>query len=130
MTENERIRVLRNYLDLTLVKFGEVIGISNQAVSMIESGKNAVSNRTRSAIVREFGVSETWLRTGEGEMFRAKSRKEEMAEYAAKLVGGELDAFQTSLIAVLAKLDADQIALLADIAEKMAEEYKKEKADQ
>ena len=69
MTENERVRELRKTLGLTLDQFGSAVCVSNAAISHIESGKNAVSDRMRMMICREFRVSEAWLRTGEGEMF-------------------------------------------------------------
>lgn len=66
MTENERIAQVRKKENLTMEKFGSRIGITKGAVSLIESGKNAISNTTRLAICREFGVSEEWLRNGIG----------------------------------------------------------------
>ena len=126
----ERITQVRKSAKMNQDDFAKKIGLTKNYISLIETGGRVPSDRTVGDICREFNVSEMWLRTGEGEMFRQKSRREEMAEYAAKIVGGELDEFQTALINVISKLDADQIALLANIAEQMAEEYKKEKAGQ
>lgn len=122
-----RLKELRKSLKLSQQEFADRIGIKRGAVANYEIGRNTPIDAVISLICREFNVNEYWLRTGEGEMFRTKSRKEEMAEYAAKLVGGELDDFQTKLISVLAKLDADQITLLASIADKMVEEWENER---
>lgn len=62
MTENERIAMVRKRENLTMEKFASRIGISKGAVSLIESGKNAISNGTRHSICREFKVSEAWLK--------------------------------------------------------------------
>ena len=51
---------------MTLEKFGQRIGITATSCSLLEKGKNNPSNQTILAICREFGVSEMWLRTGEG----------------------------------------------------------------
>ena len=61
MTENERITMVRKRENLTMEKFASRIGISKGAVSLIESGKNAISNGTRHSICREFKVSEAWI---------------------------------------------------------------------
>lgn len=66
---NERIRELRKSLNLTLEKFGEPIGLKKSALSLIESGRNAVTPQVVKSICREFNVNEEWLRDGTGEMF-------------------------------------------------------------
>ena len=123
MTDNERVRVLRGELGLTLAKFAEVLGVSGPAISMIESGKNAVTDRTRSAIVREFGVSELWLRTGEGEIFPPKTRAEELAAFF-HVLEGDPDGIKARLVSALAALDESEWAAIASVAEKLAEKEK------
>jgi transcriptional regulator with XRE-family HTH domain len=110
--------------------FAKKIGLTKNYISLVETGGRVPSDRTILDICREFNVNEYWLRTGDGEMFRKKSRGEEIMEYAAKVAGGELDEFQTALFSTMSKLSAEQMALLADIAKKMVEEYQKEKASQ
>ena len=69
MTIGERIKVLRKEKNLSMEDFGSVIGMGKSAVSRIENGVNGTTDQTIRSICREFGVNETWLRTGEGEMF-------------------------------------------------------------
>ena len=64
MTENDRIRILRKELELTLTEFSNKLGITHAALSNIENGK-----RMRKSICREFRVDPVWLTTGEGDMF-------------------------------------------------------------
>lgn len=66
---NTRISNIRKSLGLTQEKFADRIGLTRNFVWMIEKGDRVPSDRTISDICREFNVSETWLRTGEGEMF-------------------------------------------------------------
>lgn len=71
MTIGERIKSIRmtagqDGKKMTLEEFGRKIGISNQAVSAIESGKARPSNQTIEFICREFSVNKNWLETGEG----------------------------------------------------------------
>lgn len=65
---NTRIKKIRRFFDLTQQAFAERIGMKQNTIALLESGKNSASERTILAICREFGVNETWLRTGEGEM--------------------------------------------------------------
>lgn len=69
MTENERIKQVRKSLNLTLEVFGQRIGITNAAMSKVENGKRNVTEQVRRAVCREFGVNESWLLSGEGDMF-------------------------------------------------------------
>ena len=69
MNSGERIKTLRKSLDLTQQKFGERIGIKGNTVAQYELGRSNPVDSVFSLICREFGVSEEWLRTGEGEMF-------------------------------------------------------------
>ena len=69
MTIDERIKILRKEKCLSMEDFGAIIGMGKSAVSRIENGVNGTTDQTIRSICREFGVSEQWLRTGEGEMF-------------------------------------------------------------
>ena len=46
------------------------------------------------SICREFNVDERWLRTGEGEMFRARDRMDELMESAGRFFANETDEFR------------------------------------
>lgn len=69
MTIGERIKILRKEKCLSMEDFGAIIGMGKSAVSRIENGVNGTTDQTIRSICREFGVSEAWLRTGDGEMF-------------------------------------------------------------
>lgn len=71
---NERISLLRKFLgtdkkDMSQEKFGSKILMTRGAVNNLEKGRVKVTERVISDICREFNVNESWLRTGEGEMF-------------------------------------------------------------
>ena len=119
MQENERIRELRKSLNLTLEAFGRRIGVGKSAISDIERGRNAVNERMRRQICKEYDVSEKWLLTGEGPM-RAKRTKREELEVFFRDVQTNDENFKLRLISVLAELKEDQWQLLEDMAEKLA----------
>ena len=64
-----RLKEIRNSLGLTQTEFAKSVHLTPQSISMIESGKRPVTDRLIHNICTEFGVSEEWLRTGEGDMF-------------------------------------------------------------
>lgn len=112
---NERIKRLRRTLDLTQQEFADRIGSKRNTVAKYESGDNSPSAAVVSLICRTFDVNETWLRTGEGEMFVEKSRMDTIAEFAADLFNTDMK-FKRDLIEVLAKLDESSWKELEKIA--------------
>ena len=70
---NERLAMVRKLAGLTLAAFGERIGYDQSTVSRVERGKPPYEGRADDryiiAVSRAHHVSETWLRTGEGEMY-------------------------------------------------------------
>lgn len=64
-----RVRVLRKALDLTQQEFADRIGMKRNTVANYETGRNEPSASVLSLICREFNINETWLKTGEGDMF-------------------------------------------------------------
>lgn len=69
---NDRLKKLRKALDLTQQEFADRIGSKRNTVATYEIGRNEPSSAVISLICREFDVNESWLRTGEGEMFLPK----------------------------------------------------------
>ena len=67
---HERVMNLRNHLKMSQEEFGKKIGLTRFTISNLESGKRNITERVIADICREYRVNESWLRTGEGEMFR------------------------------------------------------------
>lgn len=61
----DRITQLRKQLSLSQENFGKQIGLSKSGISNIENGTRTISDTHIKIICSTFGVSETWLRTGE-----------------------------------------------------------------
>lgn len=64
---NERIKLLRKALELNQTDFGARIGVKQGTVAAYESGARVPLDSVVVSICREFGVSESWLRSGEGD---------------------------------------------------------------
>ena len=72
MTQGERVRMIRKHpnVNLTLEKFGEKLGIKKSALSLIENGKNNLTEQMAKSICREFRVNYFWLTGEKGEPFK------------------------------------------------------------
>lgn len=119
---NERVKQLRKALDLTMEKFGEKIGVKKSAISLIESGKNSLTEQMVKSICREFDVNEEWLRNGEGSMFVERTRDEEIAKFIGTIQSVEDYSFMKKFISMLAKLDVSEWELLQKMITKLNEE--------
>lgn len=123
---NERISLIRKEAGLTQEEFGEKVGgLSRNYIWMVEKGERVPSDRTILDICRIFNVSEKWLRTGEGEMFKPKSRNEELYEFIHKVENSEPGSIQAQLLTVMARLTDAQWEVLAQVAKEFVEETKK-----
>ena len=116
---NERIKKLRKSLGLTQQEFSDRIKVKRNTVATYEMGRSMPSDAAISLICREFNVNETWLRTGDGEMFKPVNRDQEIADFMADILKGEPD-FRTKLISVMARLSADEWAMLERRARELA----------
>ena len=116
---NERIALVRKSLSLTQEEFAEQVGLSRNFMWMIESGTRVPSDRTISDICREFNVNETWLRTGEGEMFNQITRSEKITSFLTEITEDEGDDFKRRFVEMLAELEPEDWKLLERMAEKL-----------
>lgn len=69
MSQGERVRELRKFLNLTLEKFGKSLGVGKTAISKIENNERKLTEQMILSICREFRVDYFWLTEGKGEMF-------------------------------------------------------------
>lgn len=69
MTINQRIKQLRQSLGLSQARFAQAISISNGYIAGIELENRKTNDRIIKLICSAYGVSEIWLRAGEGSMF-------------------------------------------------------------
>ena len=117
---NERLKLLRRELQLNQTEFGNRLGLKQSAVANYENGTRQPLDTVITSICREFGVSEEWLRTGEGEMFVPRTKNQVITDFMADLVM-EDDSFKKRIIEALAQLDAKDWEELERIALKVLE---------
>lgn len=123
-TTNQRIAMIVKQSGLNKTAFSEKINVSPSMVSLICSGKTGVSDRTISDICRVFGVSEDWLRTGEGEMRLNLDRKEELNAIFGDIMAS--DDAKARLVKAFAMLPDEAYPKLEEYIKKIAQELSKE----
>ena len=114
---NERIKLIRLELGFSQEKFGKPLFLKKSGLSLIENGKNAVTEQVIRAICREYNVNESWLRTGEGEMFLKTSRDELLADFTLKMLTHTNEDTVNRFVSALSKLDVEQWELIANMAD-------------
>jgi transcriptional regulator with XRE-family HTH domain len=80
VTENQRLKIVRRFLDKTQVEFASSIGLTQAGYSDIERGKNNVSGKIKILLKREHHVNVSWLESGEGEMFQLAGENQNSEE--------------------------------------------------
>lgn len=111
---HERIKKLRKALDLTQREFGERIGVKPNTIATYEIGRNEPIDAVISLICREFGVSEEWLRTGEGDMFAPKTDEDELTRAVESMLKGRNPNFKRRMVSILAGLGDNEWTLLEE----------------
>lgn len=122
---NKRIKELRKALGLTQQEFADKIGVKRNSMANYETGRNTPIDAIVVSICRIFNVSEEWLRTGQGEMFKQLSQ----AELAARTVGEALSSdnkFIQSVFIALEKLTPAEWQLVEKFVTSVEEELKKD----
>ena len=123
---NDRIKQLRLTLGLSQEEFGNRLGMGRGAITNIELKKVEPKPLLVSLICREFRVSETWLRTGEGEMFLPVDADEELARVLTEIKLSDGQPIKSIIKSYWALDDVGKSVirqLVADLAETV-QEYK------
>nr|DAK85609.1 MAG TPA: Repressor protein CI [Caudoviricetes sp.]DAZ55459.1 MAG TPA: Repressor protein CI [Caudoviricetes sp.] len=118
---NERIKQIRKDAGLTQEKFAERIGLKQNSIALIESGKRTPSEQTVLSICREFKVRQEWLRTGDGDPYKEALPDKKLAAFIGDISDGDSDDFRRRFMEMLAGLDPADWELLERMAEKLTQ---------
>ena len=121
---DERIKAIRKALGLTQQEFADRLGIQRSTIAQYETGRNNPIDAVISLICREYNVDEVWLRTGEGEMFRPRTREDDIAAFFGQVLGGRCTDFQRRMVSILSRLSAAEWELLEQKIKELAEDEK------
>lgn len=129
MEIKDRIKELRKAKGLTQFEFADRLKVSRSNIASYETGKNELSSAVISLICRTFSVSETWLRTGEGEMFSDTAREEEIAAFMGDVLAAESEDFRKRFVSMLSSLSVDEWRLIEEKAKELVEKEQEKRRD-
>lgn len=106
---NERLREIRKVLGMSMEDFGKILGISKSGVSDIENGRRSVTDQhIKMLTIQPLGgklLNETWLRTGEGEMFREQSTEDILTAFVNGLSFEGDESFKKRFVQAIAQMN-------------------------
>lgn len=99
---HHRMKQVRTILHMTQKEFAKHLGITQNAYSMIENNVRPLSDKYIKLVSRTFNINESWIYTGEGDMFTASP-------------------YETELITIFQQLDYNKQLQLLHIAKELLE---------
>lgn len=122
---NGRIKQVRKLKKLSQTAFGEPLGASRDMINNVENGRAAVSDMMIAAICRVYNVDEVWLRTGTGQPFPKKSRRDVIDEYIGQLSEGKRSDIEQLLIEFMAETSVEEWKELSAVFRRLADKMNK-----
>ena len=112
---NERLKMLRKTLKLTMKQFAEPLGLTESTISKAEKGTANLSDSAIRLICSVFKVDYFWLTEGKGEMFVNDS--DVIIEELAKIKGWNSET--VDLLKKLFSLPTDKFNLVMNLIDTM-----------
>lgn len=113
VTINERFRQARETLHKSQDVFAQEAGRTRSEIKNIEYGKTVPKEEVIKSVCRTHNIDEAWLRTGEGEMFKPKTKDDEIAEIVGKALNGSSDFKKAVVKMICSRTDSELQALAA-----------------
>lgn len=117
MTQNERLKKIREVLNYTQKDFGKKIDVGQTYLSQIESGDRPLTEKIIKLVCYEFHVSYAWLVNGDGEMF--SNNDAALKDKVDRIMESEND-FHKSLLESIIDLDDETLLMLKILVDKLA----------
>lgn len=124
----DRLKELRKQLNMNQTEFGNRIGVKQSAITGYETGIRKPLDAVINSICKEFNVSETWLRTGKGDMFIDMPEEDEFFKAAAS-ISKENDVDAINMVVEYWKLDPKSKKMFWDFIHKLADNHKKPESE-
>lgn len=109
------LKQFRKALGLSQEEVGRRVGVTGVAISRIESGDRALTDRMALALCKEFNVDYGWLTTGQGEMF--VNTDDALGGIVDSIMQGD-NALAKSIFKGFTQFDENDWARLRDLIDK------------
>lgn len=110
----DRLKALRNELNLTQQAFADRIGVKRNTVATYEMGRNEPTDPVIKIICDTFHVNEVWLRTGEGEMRVEIPKDDELMALINKSMNEESGEIRRRIATAVMNLSPEQLRACTD----------------
>lgn len=127
---NERIKELRKHLDMSQTEFGECLHVSRGVINNIELCIVEPKPLFIDNVCVTFHVNREWLTTGEGEMFRERTRSEKVAAFVGEALADKPESFRRAFIEVVADFGPEEWTALERIAKMFVDRANSNKKEQ
>lgn len=92
-------------------RFAEEMHITRDILANYENGRVEMTPLFVDSLCKKYNLNESWLRTGEGEMFAPMTKESEIAQIAVAMFKEELPSTIKALIKVLIDMNEDEVEL-------------------
>lgn len=128
-TKNDRVRELRRKIGMTQKEFGEKIEVAQTYLSQIENGDRDLTDKIAKIICLQNWngktVCESWLKTGEGDMFVQLPEEDEFSVFVSDLLeDGKTNPLYGLIIEIMRtykQLEPKSQEALCDFSKKLRE---------
>lgn len=117
-----RIKQLRKELKLSQQEFGKKILISGSQIGSYETNRREVPERVIRDICNIFNINESWLLTGEGEMYKPTPQLSELINLIDNFPITKEDVFKIKTVKALLELDNSEWEVIEKLANKISKD--------
>ncbi len=111
-----RIKQIRERLNLSQAELGARIGLNRSSISNLEKGERRITEKHIKLLCSELNINESWLRTGEGDMFQTADGHSLDALEKLHPMHTLTRAFVEALISMPPEQEAVFVQLVHDVA--------------
>lgn len=106
---------------MTQKDLGDILGITNGAVSDIERGKAILTDRNISLICEKLNINKEWLKSGSGNMFSPALPEDEFSKILSEIEESD-DAFIKNFLKIYWQLDDTGKKVIKAFAKSLSEQ--------
>ncbi len=121
----DKLELVRKEQDLNGSEFAKTVNLTGSAYSQVKNKTRPPSRRFILEVCKQFNVSEEWLETGQGEMYRQKPRTlDRLSEAVLRVVHTE-NAF-SDIIEVILEMYYEMSEEKQKIVDELFDEFRKQ----
>lgn len=120
----DRIKEIRKLPNIgkTQEEFADFLGISKSNLASYETGRRTPTDAVIGLICQKCDINEDWLRTGNGEPYKERTRNQELQAFANDVMDDVDESFKKRFILALSKLNESDWETLKKIADELSKE--------